>query len=69
MTSYRSELTAILSTLYLLRTLSQYTTTTLSCKQKLFCDSRAAVTHTNYTIALGIKAHIAVGYNLSREIC
>eukprot|EP00957_Ditylum_brightwellii_P015856 1194216-Ditylum_brightwellii.AAC.1 len=29
----------------------------------------AAVTHTNYTIAPGIKAHIAAKYNISQEIC
>eukprot|EP00957_Ditylum_brightwellii_P211683 15366463-Ditylum_brightwellii.AAC.1 len=69
MTSYRSELTGMLSALYLLWALSQYTTTPLSCKQQLFCDISAAVTHTNYTIAPGIKAHIAAEYNLSQEIC
>eukprot|EP00957_Ditylum_brightwellii_P162900 12404638-Ditylum_brightwellii.AAC.1 len=42
-----------------LATFTKYTTTPLSCKQQLFSDNRAAVTHTNYTIAPGIKAHIA----------
>eukprot|EP00957_Ditylum_brightwellii_P194797 14838416-Ditylum_brightwellii.AAC.1 len=69
MTSYRSELTGILSALYILKALSQCTTTPLSHKQQLFCDNRAAVTHTNYTITLGIKVHIAADYNLSQEIC
>eukprot|EP00957_Ditylum_brightwellii_P031670 2401812-Ditylum_brightwellii.AAC.1 len=59
-------------------TLQQFSTRKISnCVSKaltmvmkqLFCDSMAAVTRTNYTIAPGIKTHIAAEYDISQEIC
>eukprot|EP00957_Ditylum_brightwellii_P171687 13070123-Ditylum_brightwellii.AAC.1 len=57
MTSYRTELTGILSALYLLQAIIKFTETSPACAPPLLCDNIAAVKRTNNPILPGIKTH------------
>eukprot|EP00957_Ditylum_brightwellii_P108246 8258642-Ditylum_brightwellii.AAC.1 len=61
--SYRTELTGILSALYLLRLLLRYMHTTLATSPMLYCDNSSAVTVANNDIPPGIKAHLSSDYD------
>ena len=68
MTLYRTELTGILSALYLLRALSTFSHRDLTTTPTLFCDNSVAVTQTNLDISPGIRSHLAADYNIYSEI-
>eukprot|EP00957_Ditylum_brightwellii_P062881 4770774-Ditylum_brightwellii.AAC.1 len=68
MTLYQTELTGILSALYLLRALSTFSWTDLTTAPTLFCDNSAVVTQTNLDISPGIRSHLAADYGIYSEI-
>eukprot|EP00957_Ditylum_brightwellii_P203710 15335888-Ditylum_brightwellii.AAC.1 len=68
MTSYQTELTSILSVLYLLHALSSYSQSPITTKQTLLCNNAAEVSWTNAPVPPGIKQYVAVDYNIVKEI-
>eukprot|EP00957_Ditylum_brightwellii_P119645 9128541-Ditylum_brightwellii.AAC.1 len=68
MSSYRTELTNILSALYLLHALSDYSGIHITTRQLLYCDNAAAVSRANKIIDPGIMACMTADYNLVKEI-
>eukprot|EP00957_Ditylum_brightwellii_P196035 14935963-Ditylum_brightwellii.AAC.1 len=68
MTSYRAEMTGILAVLYVLCVLDNHSDKEISTQQVLYCDNSAAVTHANMPLSPGIKSHMVVDYDVSREI-
>eukprot|EP00957_Ditylum_brightwellii_P103890 7914359-Ditylum_brightwellii.AAC.1 len=68
MTSYRTELTGILSALYLLQALSKFMGTTPSGVPPLFCNNISAVKRTNAPKLPGVKAHVPPDFDLVQEI-
>eukprot|EP00957_Ditylum_brightwellii_P159985 12178462-Ditylum_brightwellii.AAC.1 len=54
MTSYRTELSGILSALYLIRAFTEFSDTALTSAPPLYCDNSAAVLRTNTPISPGI---------------
>eukprot|EP00957_Ditylum_brightwellii_P197350 15035632-Ditylum_brightwellii.AAC.1 len=68
MSSYRTELTGILSALYLLHILPDYSGIHITTRQILYCDNAAAVSRANKTIDPGITAHMTADYDLVKEI-
>eukprot|EP00957_Ditylum_brightwellii_P095901 7306921-Ditylum_brightwellii.AAC.1 len=64
MSSYRIELTGILSALYLLNALSDYLGIHITTRQSLHCDNAAAVSRANKTIDPGITACMTADYDL-----
>eukprot|EP00957_Ditylum_brightwellii_P166347 12663457-Ditylum_brightwellii.AAC.1 len=68
MTSYRTELSGILSTLYLIRLFTAFSDTALASAPLLYCDNLAAVLRTNTPISPGIHEHLAADYDLYKEI-
>eukprot|EP00957_Ditylum_brightwellii_P136572 10414737-Ditylum_brightwellii.AAC.1 len=68
MTSYRIELTGILSALYLLQLLLRYTHIILAECPPLYCDNNSAVTATNNGIQPGIKAHLSSDFDVISEL-
>eukprot|EP00957_Ditylum_brightwellii_P050423 3823619-Ditylum_brightwellii.AAC.1 len=68
MSSYRAELTGILSVLYLLHVLLDYLGIYITTRQILHCDNAAAVSRVNKTIDPGITACMTADYNLVKEI-
>jgi hypothetical protein len=68
MTSYRTELTGILSALYLLQALIKFTGTTPPAVPPLFCDNISAVKRTNAATLPGVKEHVSPDFDLIHEI-
>eukprot|EP00957_Ditylum_brightwellii_P014125 1064998-Ditylum_brightwellii.AAC.1 len=68
MTSYRTELTGILSALYPLQALIKYKNTTLHESPVLYCDNISAVKATNTAIWPGIKHHVSSDFDIMKEI-
>eukprot|EP00957_Ditylum_brightwellii_P158307 12050416-Ditylum_brightwellii.AAC.1 len=68
MTSYRTELSGILSALYLIRLFIEFSDTALTSAPPLYCNNSAAVLHTNTPISPGIHEHLAADYDLYKEI-
>eukprot|EP00957_Ditylum_brightwellii_P040534 3067643-Ditylum_brightwellii.AAC.1 len=68
MSSYRTELTGILSALYLLHALSDYLGIHITTRQILHCDNAAAVSRANKTINPGITVYMTADYSLVKEI-
>eukprot|EP00957_Ditylum_brightwellii_P005726 436592-Ditylum_brightwellii.AAC.1 len=64
MTSYRTELTGILSVLYLLQALIKFTGSTPSGAPPLFCDNISAVKRINAPTQPGVKAHVSPDFDL-----
>jgi hypothetical protein len=67
-TSYRTELAGILSALYLLHALSEFTGTPITTKQHLYCDNSAAVARANKSIDPGVTTCLTADYDLAKEI-
>eukprot|EP00957_Ditylum_brightwellii_P041014 3105505-Ditylum_brightwellii.AAC.1 len=68
MTSYRMELTGILSALYLLQALIKYKHTALQESLLLYCDNISVVNATNTVIWPGIKQHVSSDFDIIKEI-
>eukprot|EP00957_Ditylum_brightwellii_P193041 14698547-Ditylum_brightwellii.AAC.1 len=68
MTSYQTELTGILSALYLLHVLLSYSHIPVTTKQALHCNNTAAVSQVNIPVPPGIKHYIAADYDIVKEI-
>eukprot|EP00957_Ditylum_brightwellii_P141149 10753600-Ditylum_brightwellii.AAC.1 len=68
MTSYRTELSGILSALYLIRSFIEFSDTALTSAPPLYCDNSASVLWTNTPISPGIREHLAADYDLYKEI-
>eukprot|EP00957_Ditylum_brightwellii_P000964 77282-Ditylum_brightwellii.AAC.1 len=68
MMSYRTDLTGILSALYLLHVLSSYLRVPVITKQTLHCNNAAAVSWTNSPVPPGIKQYDAADYDIVKEI-
>eukprot|EP00957_Ditylum_brightwellii_P035231 2671668-Ditylum_brightwellii.AAC.1 len=68
MSSYRTELAGILSALYLLHALLDYSGICITTRQSLHCDNAAAVSRANKNIDPGITACLIVDYDLVKEI-
>eukprot|EP00957_Ditylum_brightwellii_P045895 3481042-Ditylum_brightwellii.AAC.1 len=68
MTSYRAELTDILSALYLLCAMAEFSKSEIVSAPTLLCDNSAAVFCINTLIYPGICAHLAADYNIYKEI-
>eukprot|EP00957_Ditylum_brightwellii_P011329 856621-Ditylum_brightwellii.AAC.1 len=64
MSSYRTELAGILSALYLLHTLLDYSGIPITTRQSLHCDNAAAVSRSNKTIDPGMTACMTADYDL-----
>eukprot|EP00957_Ditylum_brightwellii_P150455 11456364-Ditylum_brightwellii.AAC.1 len=62
--SYRTELTGILSALYLLHVLSDYLGTNITRRQLLHCNNAAAVSRANKTFDPGVTACLTADYDL-----
>eukprot|EP00957_Ditylum_brightwellii_P178174 13570495-Ditylum_brightwellii.AAC.1 len=67
MTSYRTELSGILSALYLIRAFTEVSNTVTTSAPLLFCDNSAAVSRTKKPISPGICKHLAANYDLYKE--
>eukprot|EP00957_Ditylum_brightwellii_P137174 10458315-Ditylum_brightwellii.AAC.1 len=67
-TSYRTELTGILSALYLLHSLADFTGTAITTKQYLYCDNVAAVIRANKPIDPGVTTCLTANYDIAKEI-
>eukprot|EP00957_Ditylum_brightwellii_P152966 11643441-Ditylum_brightwellii.AAC.1 len=63
MMSYRTELSGILSTLYLLCTFVEFSHRTIMSAPALFCDNSVAVSCTEKPIYPGIREHLAADYD------
>eukprot|EP00957_Ditylum_brightwellii_P071529 5438196-Ditylum_brightwellii.AAC.1 len=68
MTSYRTELTGILSALYLLQAFINFTGITPVGAPPLFCNNISAVKRANAPILPGIKTHVSPDFDLVQEI-
>eukprot|EP00957_Ditylum_brightwellii_P057995 4397922-Ditylum_brightwellii.AAC.1 len=68
MTSYRTELTGILSAMYLLQALIRYKNAALHKSLLLCCDNISAVKATNTAIWPDIKHHISSDFDIIKEI-
>eukprot|EP00957_Ditylum_brightwellii_P154262 11739527-Ditylum_brightwellii.AAC.1 len=65
---YRSELSEILTALYLLCALAEHSETRITKQQELFCNNAATVVRANTPIVLGTRSYMAADYDLSQEI-
>eukprot|EP00957_Ditylum_brightwellii_P160022 12180902-Ditylum_brightwellii.AAC.1 len=68
MTSYRAELTGILSALYLLCAMAKFSKSKIEHLPTLLCNNSAAVLRTNTPIYPRICAHLAADYNIYKKI-
>eukprot|EP00957_Ditylum_brightwellii_P142040 10821953-Ditylum_brightwellii.AAC.1 len=68
MTSYRTELSGILSVWYLIRSFTEFSDTALTSAPPLYCNNLATVLRRNTPISPGICEHLAANYDLYREI-
>jgi hypothetical protein len=65
---YCTKLTGILSALYLLCALATFTNTPILPSQELICDNMAAVQQLNASTLPGLKAHMAMDFDVINEI-
>eukprot|EP00957_Ditylum_brightwellii_P211227 15365920-Ditylum_brightwellii.AAC.2 len=68
MTSYRSELSGILVTLYFISALQDFTKESILAHLPLYCDNSAAVLSSNTTTAPGVTSHLCPDYNVVSEV-
>eukprot|EP00957_Ditylum_brightwellii_P060743 4611871-Ditylum_brightwellii.AAC.1 len=68
MTSYRAELMGIMSALYLLCAMTEFSKSKIELPPTLLCDNSAAILRTNTPIYPSIRAHLAADYDIYRKI-
>eukprot|EP00957_Ditylum_brightwellii_P090566 6897145-Ditylum_brightwellii.AAC.1 len=68
MTSYRAKLTGILSALYLVCAMAEFSKSEIELLPTLLCNNSAAVLRTNTPIYPSIRAHLAADYDIYKEI-
>eukprot|EP00957_Ditylum_brightwellii_P022814 1721008-Ditylum_brightwellii.AAC.1 len=66
--SYQTELTGILSVLYLICTLSSFTHNQITREQELLCDNLSAVHRMSIDTPPGIRLHLATDFDMINEI-
>eukprot|EP00957_Ditylum_brightwellii_P153907 11714940-Ditylum_brightwellii.AAC.1 len=68
MTSFRTELSGILSTLYFINALQDYTKENIPAQLPLYCNNMAAVLATEMSTLPGITSHLCPDYDVIAEL-
>eukprot|EP00957_Ditylum_brightwellii_P040686 3079854-Ditylum_brightwellii.AAC.1 len=68
MTSYRSELSGILTTLYFIDALQDFIKESVLAQLSLYCDNFAAVFSLKATTAPGVKSHLCPDYDVVSKV-